>query len=503
MAVKIKLKLKKQVNAASDKNPPHGKNSSNKVINIAVGLSRIAMSYPEHRVHILKPIIDRLVLRYDPIKGWSDKKKKNFETCVYSYVDEYEKAGDWGYEYVPNEEQNKNEGLYRAYKRNVWLKHEPTGENILVQTDPKKAGTPFFRFDFNPSKLGAKGVIFFKKEMSHLFGGTDYDLGYKDILNDPKAIYRVDIAVDMLGVDVSDLELVYHPHGSQKKQVKAVEYGSEVGRTETIYPNALLSGSNKTYVYNKKAAAKDKGKDPMFEEALHSRFEHRYTKWNKPMQHLLNITPGKNPLKKVDIRWIDYKAIERKSHAHVLFLQYAKSRGLDKALELKVIELAHGIGAPPHVIDILKLSKQQEYFTCLLPCIMQMEKSKFCETVSDINDTPRMVGAYLEFAYCKHTRSGKSAFRLLLKSCPNILDFIRKHCERADPVNIVGWSDFILNGRILNERIIYDGSECLRELAAQAWLYSGGMPIEVQEEFLSLMNNHIEELYNARQAVVR
>lgn len=176
---------------------------------------------------------------------------------------------------------------------------------------------------------------------------------------------------------------------------------------------------------------------------------------------------------------------------------------LDKGNPIRIIDLAHGVNAPPYVLDILNLSKGQEYFTCLLPCLMQFEKSPFCETVSDINDTPRMAGAYPDFAYDKHTRMGKQSFRQLLKSCPDILAFIHKHCERGDPVNIAGWGDFILSGRLLDKRIIYDGSECLRELAAQAWLYSGGMPIEAQPDFLSLMDSHKEELFNARRSVAR
>ncbi|MGH1398021.1 MAG: hypothetical protein ACRBCT_02290 [Alphaproteobacteria bacterium] len=331
---KIYLKKKLKANSKSDKNPPHGKNPSNKGEYIYVKNKLLAKSYNEHNIHLLKPAIDKLVLRYDPIKNWDNNKKKAFKTFVFSYINDHDKSGDWDYEYVPNEIQNSNDGRYRAYKRNVWYKHEPTGEKILIQTDPKKSDTPFFRFDFNPSRLGAKGVKDFKTELRLLMCEETFGLSYADILKDPQAVYRMDIAVDILGVDVSDLKLTYNPHGNQKEAVKAMQYLSPVGRTQTEYPNALNKGDLKTYVYNKKHELIDKGNEPCYGGALHTRYEHRYTRWNKPLTHLLNITKGKTPLKRLGMEWIDYKAIQDKSFQHVLFLQYAKSRGIDKALEV-------------------------------------------------------------------------------------------------------------------------------------------------------------------------
>lgn len=330
---KPKIKSLK-INSKSDKNPPHGKNPSNKGINLKLSEDLIAKSYNQHNICILKPIIDKLVLRYDLPAVWDQKHKDQFKTFVYSYLNDHGKAGDWDYEYVPSSELQKNNGRYAAYKRNLWLKHSPSGENILVQTDPKKAGTPFFRFDFNPSRLGAKGVIFFKKELDFLFCKQEFGISYSDILSSPKAVYRLDIAVDILGVDISDLEIEYSPHGNQIQSVKPMQYLSETGRTQTTYPNALLNGDNKTYLYNKKHEQADKGEPPLYEDALHTRFEHRYKEWNRPISHLSKIGLGTTPLKKVNIRWIDYKAIQNEPYDHVLFLQYARQRGLKKALEV-------------------------------------------------------------------------------------------------------------------------------------------------------------------------
>lgn len=329
-----KIIIKKRVNSKSLKNPPHGKNSPNKVTNLAVSNEKIAKRYTEHRIIICKPIIDRLVLCYNPVKDWNENKIKEFETFVFSYIDDHGDSGDWDYCYVPNDIQSANPGWYRSYDRNVWLTHIPTGEKILVQTKPKKKNTAFFRFDFNPSQLGAEGIEFFKAELTVLFCKVDFGIDYNDLLEQDDLIYRFDVAVDILGVDVSDLALSYNKHGMQTKQVKPVVYHSETGRAETNYPNALLSGSNKTYVYNKKASSHDKGKSKLYDDTLHSRFEHRYEKLVKPMSYLLKVSVGKNPLKKMNILWIDYRAIADKPFSHVLFLQYAKDRGKEKALEV-------------------------------------------------------------------------------------------------------------------------------------------------------------------------
>ena len=328
------IKIKKPVNSVSLKNPPHGKNSPNKVINIGISSKDIAKGYIEHNIYILKPIIDRIVLRFDPTKDWSKNKKKKFDKFVRSYIHDYAQTGDWAYEYVPNEVQSQNKSWFRSYNCNVWLKHKESGEKILIQTIPKSSKTPFFRFDFNPSKLGPKGIAFFKEELAFLMCKEEFDLSYKDILEAENLITRLDIAVDILGADVSDLGLSYNKHGSQKKQVKPVVYYSETGRAETNYPNALLSGSNNTYVYNKKAEVKDKNKPKLYDDALHSRFEHRYERLSKPMSYLLKITVGKNPLKKMNLLWINYEAIKDKPFSHVLFLQYARERGKEKALEV-------------------------------------------------------------------------------------------------------------------------------------------------------------------------
>lgn len=176
---------------------------------------------------------------------------------------------------------------------------------------------------------------------------------------------------------------------------------------------------------------------------------------------------------------------------------------LSKGNAKKVIDLAHGVNAPPHILDILGLSRGQEYYTCLLPCLMHMEKSQTCHISSDINDTHRMVGNYPDFAYDKHTRLGKFAFRRFLQSCPEIQKFLIKNAPEANSSICIGWGDFIINGGLLNKRIVYDGSEGIRTLAEQSWLYSAGLPFELHRDFLELLIRHKDTLYDAKRSVAR
>lgn len=332
---KIILKIPREINSKSLKNPPHGKYSPNKGIKIGIPSNKIAKYYEDYRICILRPVIDRLVLRYTPaFENWTNDDIQAYKKFVYAYIDDHKQTGNWDYQYVPNDEQSHKKSWYSAYKRNVWLTHPPTGQKILIQTEPKKDNTPFFRFDFNPALLGAKGVDFFKKELWFLLGADQYGLSYESILNAPNTLYRCDVAVDILGVDVNDLDVTYYPHGNQDKAVKAMIYNSETNRTQTIYPNGIAYGSKDIYVYNKKAKYLDDHKELLYGGALHTRFEYRYTSQNKPLSDLLKISQNKTPLKKMDIQWINYEAIKDKPYDHVLFMQYARQRGLEKALEL-------------------------------------------------------------------------------------------------------------------------------------------------------------------------
>jgi len=70
MKVKIKKKQTQtlKLNTASEKNPPHGKNPINKVVNIELPIRKIHRYYKEYNICVLRPAIDKIVLRYDVLK---------------------------------------------------------------------------------------------------------------------------------------------------------------------------------------------------------------------------------------------------------------------------------------------------------------------------------------------------------------------------------------------------------------------------------------------------
>ncbi len=331
MGLTILGKKSVPLNTKSLKNPPHGVYSTNKVEKASIPVELIAYDISKHRICVLKPVIDRLVLRFNPFKGMSQSQREDYRNYIVEKLPELN-GGSWSSVPVPKSEVKKNNGLYKGYTHNYWLKHEDCDEKILIQCLPKASAIPFLKFDFNPSLLGAKGVKLLKKQIDILLGKDKYAIGYDDMVKDKELVYRYDIAVDILGVDVSDMVIRYKPHGNQIVPVKSHIYKGSENRKQTEYPNALVQGNNELYIYNKKAKAIDDGHEPKFGNAHHSRFEIRYNNLKKSLFDIPKLK--QNPFKKLGIHWIDYCAIAEKDFTHVMFLQYVADRGIDKALEI-------------------------------------------------------------------------------------------------------------------------------------------------------------------------
>ena len=168
-----------------------------------------------------------------------------------------------------------------------------------------------------------------------------------------------------------------------------------------------------------------------------------------------------------------------------------------------IYDLANSIGTPQHMLDLLKLSKAQEYFVCMLPCLMQIEKSETCAVVKETSNAMQMIGNFPACSYDRHTRAGKLAFRRFLKSCPTISDFINNNLPKADLLDLVGWAVFALEGRLLDKRLTFDGSEILLKQAIQSWMQCQGMSNDLQSDFLNLMRENMEDLQDARRSVAR
>lgn len=88
-----------------------------------------------------------------------------------------------------------------GYITSVTLTHPPSGATVMIQAHPKNSNSRFFRFELNPDKLGMEGMVFFRDNLSQ-FLLDQYT--YAD-LAEKANVTRVDAAVDLFNIDVSDL----------------------------------------------------------------------------------------------------------------------------------------------------------------------------------------------------------------------------------------------------------------------------------------------------------
>ncbi len=183
------------------------------------------------------------------------------------------------------------------------------------------------------------------------------------------------------------------------------------------------------------------------------------------------------------------------------------SRYSSQILELQkrnpniLYDLAKAVGLPAPYYELLKLSKSQEYFTALLPCLMAYEQASDLKVIEEDIDPAELIAGLPAYTYDRHTRTGKQAFRRVLDTQPEINEFLKINATDRDPVNLIGWAVFILEGQILNERLTFKVNEHIRTQAAEAWLYSGGLPIDAQKEFLKLIVQHRHDIDRARQDI--
>lgn len=316
MSIKIKLP------------PVAKKGSSNKPI--LVELSLVAVfesgndinSFPRPR--ILGPIIDKISLTFD-IEDGDDKD---------GIVDLFDASVAAGGAYTHASPSTKAKSLYAI---NAMLKEPSSGEAILVQVGRKKkksnikAGAPntpssslkklsFMRLEFNPDKLGPKGMAFLKKKLGELFL---QQYSWKDIAEKGR-VTRIDLAADLLYVR-SD-QLIYASASGGKSMV---HYGVS-GALETAYLEKK-SKSAKVIIYNKRQEQKDKGLQAGFGSINHTRIE-RHASTLLP---LIKLQELKNPFESLSIV-SPLKAIQPPElhHHWLMFLDCCRLRGMNKALAL-------------------------------------------------------------------------------------------------------------------------------------------------------------------------
>ena len=79
-----------------------------------------------------------------------------------------------------------------------------------MQAGPKKPGLKHdLRLEFNPTRLGLAGIAFLKSQLESLLVGA---LSYAHIMA-AGTVTRLDIAVDVVGIRISDLDVRFMGEG--------------------------------------------------------------------------------------------------------------------------------------------------------------------------------------------------------------------------------------------------------------------------------------------------
>lgn len=290
--------------------------------------------YRDAKLVILRPVIDKLVFEY----SFQDFKKKTHTDDLREAVLKNLKKvlaqtkPDFTTLVVEDVGFKRFKELSRTHKQCLLLVHKPSGSKIIFQIDPRKKNGPFLRCDLNPARLGPEGMAFFAKKLNGLLMVKPHVISFDNICKIPKLIKRIDIAVDMLGVDASDLEGRYV---FKDKKLKQQSFHNPTGRLQTQYFVKDTYDENQAYWYNKqKQTIEDKAYDVApspYGKSLCTRYEYRIQETDKPIANLHSLL---NHLPKVHFRAVDYTKIAHKDYVHPLFLRYAITRTRDKALQM-------------------------------------------------------------------------------------------------------------------------------------------------------------------------
>jgi hypothetical protein len=273
------------------------------------------------RVAVLKPFIDKITITH----------KIADEELVKTLVESLLQEADKEQGHFKKAAQFKSGAV--SYKASVSLIVPPGDAQVLLQAGPKKKGTAHaLRLEFNPRRLGKPGIAFLKSQIECLALGpvVSDDLSFDDIIA-KGTVTRVDIAVDVVGIRVDQLDVRFLGDG------KSHWYHSKKGQPETGYygikQNKKKQNSPAPWVtYNKRQELKDKGPEggkQLYGGLSHTRIEfHAIQK--KPFAKLGTLA---NPFGTISLAYPEApKGI--KPYAWAFFLDSCQRRGREASLEL-------------------------------------------------------------------------------------------------------------------------------------------------------------------------
>ena len=226
----------------------------------------------------------------------------------------------------------KSAPAYRSRYKSVFVfTFLGNGATVRIDIDPKSKVTPipFMRFEFNPAVLGPKGVVCFRE---HLYE-TLVDKCPWEALAQGCRVTRLDIAIDLLGVQVKDLIVATQ---NKKFAYKRRAYFSASGALETLYPVFRKEGVLAPLcVYNKAQELSDTGASPIYGSLPHTRIEARLNGQNLHGKALTALHKIKNPFLGLGV--IDPTGSispPETMHAWSYFLDSCRVRGKEEALKM-------------------------------------------------------------------------------------------------------------------------------------------------------------------------
>jgi len=265
-----------------------------------------------YRVAVLKPKLDRLSVTFSvpdhTIRAAIRDHLSKLAANGASVVTPWQKRRDWG---------------SQKYDRSYALKLAP-GRTILVQCAPLKSEDSLLRFEFNPNGVGSGAVNAFRQSIPLLTAGY---FDYKALATQGK-VTRLDIAVDLVNIDIEDLLI-----GTRKPGVTSSYFGLS-GKAETKYLNVNKKGS-RMYVYDRRALldklnAEGIGQPSEFGNAKYTRVEVR----TEVATAITAMADMSNRLLKIDLFDIEAVTPLEEPHHWRLFQDSCRYRGLAGALAL-------------------------------------------------------------------------------------------------------------------------------------------------------------------------
>jgi hypothetical protein len=273
------------------------------------------------RVAVLKPFIDKITITY----------KIADEELVATLVQSLLQEADKEQGHFKKAAQFKSGAV--SYKASVNLIVPPGDAQVLIQAGPKKKGiTHALRLEFNLRGLGKQGIAFLKSQLESLVLGPIISDGlhFDDIIANG-TVTRVDIAVDLVGIRVDQLDVRFlgqgksHWYYSEKGQAETGYYGIKQNKKKQNSPAPWIS-------YNKRQEIKDKvteGGKQLYGGLSHTRIEFHAVQ-KKPFAKLGTLA---NPFDTISLAYPEApKGI--KPYAWAFFLDSCQRRGREASLEL-------------------------------------------------------------------------------------------------------------------------------------------------------------------------